>query len=211
MHLVDQIKAKARESLQTVVLPESYDDRMIEAAGQIVADGLAKVVLLGDPAALEAKAKELGASLEGVELIDPKTSAALAGYVDELVVLREKKGMTPEQAKESLTAEDNLFYGAMMVRKGDAGGMVAGAFNTTGDVLRAAFQVIGRDVDVLVDISGAERSPGRPLARKAQEQIGRDIGRYRGNNAPLVNQPDKREFPGRGCFRFAGARFLARA
>jgi len=143
MHLVDQIKAKARGNLQTVVLPESYDDRMIEAAGQIVADGLAKVVLLGDPVALEAKAKELGASLAGVELIDPKNSAALDSYVDELVVLREKKGMTPAQAKETLTGEDNLFFGAMMVRKGDAGGMVAGAFNTTGDVLRAAFQIVG--------------------------------------------------------------------
>ena len=143
MHLVDQIKAKARESLQTVVLPESYDDRMIEAAGQIVSDGLAKVVLLGDPAVLESKAGELGASLDGVELIDPKNSAALDAYVDEFVVLREKKGMTPEQAREILTADDNLFYGAMMVRKGDAGGMVAGAYNTTGDVLRAAFQVVG--------------------------------------------------------------------
>ncbi len=143
MHLVDQIKAKARESLQTVVLPESYDDRMIEAAGQIVGDGLARVVLLGDPAVIEAKAGELGASLAGVELVNPKNSAALGSYVDELVVLREKKGMTPEQARETLTAADNLFYGAMMVRKGDAGGMVAGAFNTTGDVLRAAFQVIG--------------------------------------------------------------------
>jgi phosphate acetyltransferase len=143
MHLVDQIKAKARESLQTVVLPESYDDRMIEAAGQIVADGLAKVVLLGDPAALAAKAKELGASLDGVELLDPKSSTTLDSYVDELVVLREKKGLTPAQAKETLTGEDNLFFGAMMVRKGDAGGMVAGAYNTTGDVLRAAFQVIG--------------------------------------------------------------------
>ena len=143
MHLVDQIKAKARKSLQTVVLPESYDDRMIQAAGQIVGDGLAKVVLLGEPAALQAKAKELGASLDGVELIDPKTSPALNGYVDELVALRAKKGMTPDQAREILTADDKLFYGAMMVRKGDAGGMVAGAFNTTGDVLRAAFQVIG--------------------------------------------------------------------
>jgi len=143
MHLVEQIKAKARKNLQTVVLPESYDDRMIQAAGQIVGDGLAKVVLLGEPATLQAKAKELGASLEGVELIDPKNSPALNGYVDELVALRAKKGMTPDQAREILTADDKLFYGAMMVRKGDAGGMVAGAFNTTGDVLRAAFQVIG--------------------------------------------------------------------
>ena len=62
MHLVDQIKAKARTSLQTVVLPEGYDDRMIQAAGRIVADGLANIVLLGSEAALQAKASELGVS-----------------------------------------------------------------------------------------------------------------------------------------------------
>ncbi|MEN8688216.1 MAG: phosphate acetyltransferase [Desulfuromonadales bacterium] len=143
MHLVDQIKAKARNSLQTVVLPESYDDRMIQAAEVITGDNLAKVVLLGDPATLETKAGELGVSLKGVELIDPQSAARLEDYVAELVELREKKGMTPDQARATLTGEDNLFFGAMMVHKGDAGGMVAGAYNTTGDVLRAAFQVIG--------------------------------------------------------------------
>jgi phosphate acetyltransferase len=143
MQLVDQIKAKARGNLQTVVLPEAYDDRMIEAAGAIVSDGLAKVVLLGDPAVLQGKAAELGASLAEVEIVDPKSSPKLDAYIAELVELRKKKGLTDEQAKELLTGEDNLYYGAMMVRLGDAGGMVAGAFNTTGDVLRAAFQVIG--------------------------------------------------------------------
>ena len=143
MHLVDQIKAKARTSLQTVVLPESYDDRMIQAAEVIVGDSLAKVVLLGDPTNLKAKAGELGVSLAGVEIVDPTNAACLEGYVAEMVKLREKKGMTPDQARETLTGEDNLFFGAMMVHKGDAGGMVAGAYNTTGDVLRAAFQVIG--------------------------------------------------------------------
>jgi len=143
MHLVDQIKEKARKNLQTVVLPEAYDDRMVEAAGAIVKDGLAKVVLLGEPAVLQARAAELGASLEGVEIVDPKTSPQLEAYVAEMVELRKKKGLTAEQAKELLTGDDNLYYGAMMVHKGDAGGMVAGAFNTTGDVLRAAFQVIG--------------------------------------------------------------------
>jgi phosphate acetyltransferase len=143
MHLVDQIKAKARTSLQTVVLPESYDDRMIQAAELITDDNLAKVVLLGDPATLEAKAGELGVSLKGVELIDPQSATKLEAYAAELVKLREKKGMTPDQARATLTGEDNLFFGAMMVHKGDAGGMVAGAYNTTGDVLRAAFQVIG--------------------------------------------------------------------
>ena len=143
MHLVDQIKAKARESLQTVVLPEGYDDRMIEASAKIVADGLAKVALLGNVDALNAKAAELGVSLAGVNLIDPKNSALLDGYADELVELRKKKGLTKEQAIELLTGEDNLYFGSMMVHKGDAGGAVAGADNTTGDVLRAAFQVIG--------------------------------------------------------------------
>jgi len=143
MHLVDQIKAKARASLQTVVLPESYDDRMIQAAEQITRDQLARVVLLGETAALEAKAEALGVSLAGVELVNPKNAAQLDGYVAELVKLREKKGMTVAQARETLTGDDNLFFGAMMVRKGDAGGMVAGAFNTTGDVLRAALQVVG--------------------------------------------------------------------
>jgi len=143
MHLVDQIKAKARENLQTVVLPEGYDDRMIQAAGPIVQDGLAQVVLLGAPEALQAKAGELGVSLEGVTLLDPKAAPKLEEYIDELVEVRKKKGLSREDAKALLTADDNLFFGAMMVRKGDAGGAVAGAYNTTGNVLRAAFQVIG--------------------------------------------------------------------
>ncbi len=143
MHLVDQLKAKARARLQTVVLPESYDDRMIQAAEMIVRDGLAKVVLLGDADTLQAKAGELGVSLTGVAVVDPNRAPQLDAYVAELVKLRAKKGMTAEQARETLTGDDNLFFGAMMVRKGDAGGMVAGAYNTTGDVLRAAFQVIG--------------------------------------------------------------------
>jgi phosphate acetyltransferase len=116
---------------------------MIQAAELITKDGLAKVVLLGETTTLEAKANELGVSLAGVELIEPKSAAQLDTYIAELVKLREKKGLTAEQAREILSGDDNLFFGAMMVRKGDAGGMVAGAFNTTGDVLRAAFQVVG--------------------------------------------------------------------
>lgn len=143
MHLVEKIKAKARASLQTVVLPEGYDERMVQAAGRIVKEGLAKVVLLGNPDTLKKKAAELGASLDGVELLEPKDSPRLGAYVDELVALRKSKGLTAEEAKKLLTGADNLYYGAMMVRLGDAGGAVAGADNTTGDVLRAAFQVIG--------------------------------------------------------------------
>lgn len=143
MHLVDQIKAKARAQVQTVVLPEGYDDRMIQAAGLIVKDCLAKVVLLGIPAQLLAKARELAVSLDGVQLLEPKAAPQLDVYVDELVELRKKKGLTRDEARGLLTQDDNLYFASMMVRRGDAGGAVAGAANTTGDVLRAAFQCIG--------------------------------------------------------------------
>lgn len=143
MHLVDQIKAKARADLRTVVLPEGYDDRMIEAAARIVEERLAYVILLGNGDKLKARAMELGVSLDGVTLVDPKMSYLLGSYTDELVKIRKKKGLGHKDALTLLTAEDNLYFGAMMVRKGDAGGAVAGAYNATGDVLRAAFQVIG--------------------------------------------------------------------
>jgi phosphate acetyltransferase len=108
MHLVDQIKAKACSNLQTVVLPEGYDDRMVEASAKIVGDKLAKVVLLGHPASLNAKALELGVSLEGVNIIEPISAVQLNVYADELVELRKKKGLSHEDAVALLTADDNL-------------------------------------------------------------------------------------------------------
>jgi phosphate acetyltransferase len=143
MHLIDQIKMKARTDLRTVVLPEGYDDRMIEAAARIAEDRLAYVVLLGYADKLNARAEDLGVSLNEVMLVDPRTSYLLGGYADELVKIRSAKGLSHKEALTLLTAEDNLYFSAMMVRKGDAGGAVAGAYNVTGDVLRAAFQVIG--------------------------------------------------------------------
>lgn len=143
MHLVDQIKAKSRADLQTVVLPEGYDDRMIEAAALIVADKLARIVLLGDPVVLNSRADKLGVSLTGVTIIEPKKAENIGSYADELVELRKKKGLSYDDAIALLSAEDNLYFAAMMVHRGDAGGAVAGAANTTGDVLRAAFQVVG--------------------------------------------------------------------
>lgn len=143
MHLVDQIKEKAKKSLQTVVLPESYDERMLYAAEKIVKEGLAKPVLLGDPAKIQAEAAAKGINLTGVELIDPATSPKLEQYVADFVELRKSKGMTPEDARKLLTAPDHLYYAGMMVRSGDAGGEVAGATGTTGNVLKAAFQTVG--------------------------------------------------------------------
>lgn len=148
MHLVDQIKAKAQADLQTLVLPEGYDDRMITAAAKIVGDGLANVVLLGKPDKLKATAATLGVSLTGVTLVEPKNSESLPAYIDELVELRKKKKLTRDAAITLLTAEDNLYFAAMMVRLGEADGAVAGAANTTGDVLRAALQVVGTAANI---------------------------------------------------------------
>lgn len=143
MSLVDQIKSKAVKNLKTVVLPESYDERMLFAAQQIAEQGLAKIVILGNPDEVKAAASAKGVSLAGVEIVEPAGSPRLAAYVDEFVELRKGKGLTREEAEKLLTAKDNLYFAGMMVRTGDADGEVAGATGTTGDVLRAAFQTVG--------------------------------------------------------------------
>ncbi|AJE02726.1 phosphate acetyltransferase [Geobacter pickeringii] len=143
MNLMEQIRAKARKNLQTIVLPESYDDRMYAAAQQIVEQGLAKVVMLGDPAVIAGKSAQLGADISRVEVIDPATSPKLQEYADALVELRKSKGLSKEEALTLLTAPDYLYFAGMMVRQGDAGGEVAGATGTTGNVLKAAFQTVG--------------------------------------------------------------------
>ena len=143
MHLVEQIKAKAKKNLQTVVLPECYDERMLFAAQKVTEQGLAKIVILGNPGDVTAAAAAKGVSLIGVDILEPAASPNLEAYVAALVELRKSKGLTRDEAKGLLTAKDNLYYAGMMVRQGDAGGEVAGATSTTGNVLKAAFQTVG--------------------------------------------------------------------
>ncbi|MBI5483218.1 MAG: phosphate acetyltransferase [Deltaproteobacteria bacterium] len=145
MHLVDRIKEKAKRHLQTVVLPESYDERMLFAAETITREKLAKLVILGDPSKIQAEATEKGIDLSGVTLINPAASPQLEQYVSDFVELRKSKGktVTADEARALLTAPDNLYYAGMMVHNNDAGGQVAGATNTTGNVLKAAFQTVG--------------------------------------------------------------------
>jgi phosphate acetyltransferase len=143
MHLLDQIKANAKKNMQTVVFPESYDERMLFAAQHIVEQGLAKIVLLGNPDEIKAAAAARGINLTGVAILEPATSPKLAAYADALAELRKSKGLTKEEALKLLTSNDNLYYAGMMVRLGDAGGEVAGATSTTGNVLKAAFQTVG--------------------------------------------------------------------
>ena len=116
---------------------------MLFAAQQVVEQGLAKIIILGNPAEIQAAATARGVNLAGVELLEPKSSPKLQEYIDAFVELRKAKGMTPEEAAKILTTPDNLYYAGMMVRLGDAAGEVAGATSTTGNVLKAAFQTVG--------------------------------------------------------------------
>jgi len=141
MGLIENIKEKAKLELRTIVLPESEDERVLLATQQVLEEKTANVVLIGDEDTIKADAEKCGANIEGAKIINPKFFDNLETYVDELVELRKKKGLTKEEATEIMTTEPR-FFGCMMVRLGDADGLVAGSNSPTADVLRAAIQVI---------------------------------------------------------------------
>lgn len=141
MTFTERMRAQAKALQKRLVLPEGTEPRTIPAARKLVDEGIAKqVTLLGSKTAIEAKAKELGVSLAGISVVDPSTSPLLSAYADEYFELRKAKGITPAEAKAKI--QDVLYWGAMMVRKGDADAMVAGADNSTANVLTASFQII---------------------------------------------------------------------
>ncbi len=142
MSFLVKIREKAREVQKTVVLPEGTDERVITAAAKIVELGVAKPVVLGHRDDMERVANDLGISLRGVEIIEAKNPPKLETYAEKLAELRAKKGMTVDQAREILLNDPN-FYGAMMVKMGDADAMVSGSDSPTADVLRAGLQIIG--------------------------------------------------------------------
>ena len=141
MSFAEKMKAKAIAAQKSLVLPEGLEPRTVKAARMILDQKVASsVTLVGNVEAVKANAKELGVDLAGINIVDPLSSDKRAEYANEYYELRKAKGMTPEEANELIVNE--LRWGAMMVRKGDADAMVAGAKNTTGDVLRASFQII---------------------------------------------------------------------
>jgi len=141
MGLIDNIKENAKKQLRTIVLPESEDERVLQAAAQVLADKTANIVLIGDAQKINSDADTCGANIEGAQIINPKNFANIEKYIDELVELRAKKGLSKEDASVLMTTEPR-FFGCMMVRLGDADGLVAGSNSPTSDVLRAAMQVI---------------------------------------------------------------------
>lgn len=133
---LDGMIARARADRKTIVLPEGDDPRTTEAAERILAEGIADIVILGDPDDIAAT----GRKLDGARVVDPKTSDMTEELANALYEARKHKGMTPEQAAEKVL--DPLYFGVMMVKTGHADGMVAGACHATGDVLRPALQVL---------------------------------------------------------------------
>ena len=142
MSFLGQVRKKALQANRRIVLPESSDERVIRATAQILKEGLAQVILVGNHEAIMHSAKAYEVSLSGVKIVDPYNFERLNDYVNKLVELRSKKGMTPEEAKKLLQTDPN-FFGAMLVKMGDADGMVSGSASPTANVLRAGIQVIG--------------------------------------------------------------------
>ncbi|MCD1653500.1 phosphate acetyltransferase [Treponema zuelzerae] len=142
MSFIESMKQKAISYGNRLVLPEGTEPRTVKAARKIIDDKIAsQVTLLGSQSAVAAVASEAGVSLSGISVVDPASSELLAGFADAYYEKRKAKGMTHEQARIDMAGV--LRFGAMMVAKGLADSMVAGAENTTGDVLRAGLTVIG--------------------------------------------------------------------
>ena len=140
MSIIERVKEKARSSRMRIVLPEGSEPRTIQAAAQVCRDDLASPILIGDPVQIEAAAKETGTDLTGIELIDPASSPKTSQYAQFLFELRKNKGLSEEAALA--LAKDPMYFGILMVKCGDADGLVSGAVHTTGDMLRPALQII---------------------------------------------------------------------
>lgn len=139
MGFIERIKERAKVNKKTIVLPETADMRTLEAAHKILQEDIADIILVGSKMEIIGRAK--GLDLSKAKFVDPYDCDKLNDYVALLVELRKSKGITPEAAKELLLT-NVLYFGCIMVKAGDADGMVAGAVNSSANVLRAALQIL---------------------------------------------------------------------
>ncbi|QUI22940.1 phosphate acetyltransferase [Vallitalea pronyensis] len=139
MSFINSIKERARQAKKTIVLPESLERRTLEATAQIIKEDIADVILVGNKEDIE-KAGE-GLEISKAIFVDPMSFEKMNAYIDLLVELRSKKGMTREKAEDILKS-DPLYLGVMMVKDGMADGMVAGAIHSTANVLRPSLQIL---------------------------------------------------------------------
>lgn len=140
MKFIDTIKQKAKSEIKTIILPESTDLRVLEATEQILKEGFAKIILLGEREKILKKAMEHHINLTNATIINPVESPKFDDYVKEFYELRKLKGMTLEKAETLM--KDTVYFGMMMVRAQDADGLVSGAIHSTADTLRPALQIL---------------------------------------------------------------------
>ncbi len=139
MAFIDEIKQRAKSNLKTIVLPETMDQRTLVAAGKVLEEGIANIILVGKKEEIEKAAD--GIDLSKATFVDPESYDKLEEYINLVVELRKSKGMTYDDAKKLLITNP-LFFGVTMVKAKDADGMVAGAVNASADVLRPSLQIL---------------------------------------------------------------------
>jgi phosphate acetyltransferase len=153
MDLISSIIERAKANKQRIVLPEATEERTLTAADRVLADGVAEIILIGNPAEVMALADKLGLkNIDKATIIDPENHDKKEEYAQLLCELRKKKGMTIEEARQKVL--DPLYLGCLIIKAGDADGQLAGAQNTTGNVLRPALQIIKTTPGISV-VSGA--------------------------------------------------------
>lgn len=140
MELLNQIKTKAFQLQKRIVLAEGTELRTLKAAEIVLKEKLARIILLGNPQTIGELTKKEGIDISGAEIIDPLTNAKRQHYAEMMVEIRKSKGLTIDEALDSLN--NPLVFGPMMIKAGDADGEIAGAVNATGDVLRPALQYV---------------------------------------------------------------------
>ena len=140
MSMIEHVWNKARMNKKCIVLPEGEEPRTVQAAAKVRDEGIAKPVLLGNPDVIRSVAEKTGTDIAGIDLINPSDSPKASDYADALFELRRAKGLSREDA--AILALDPMYYGILMVKLGDADGLVSGAIHSTGDMLRPALQII---------------------------------------------------------------------
>ena len=140
MIVLENIRKKAKKNPKKIVFPEALDERILKASESILEQGIAKIILLGNPKNILRKIDELKLNLKGVEIIDHLKSEKFNLYAEKLFELRKHKGISLDDAKKML--KDELYFGTMMLNEGHADGLINGALHPTLDVLKAAFNII---------------------------------------------------------------------
>jgi len=131
---------RARAAKKRIVMPEGDEERTLKAVSRVIQDGVAQIILLGDPKVIHDKAKRFDAKIDGATIINPADNELLEGYTEAYFKLREHKGITHDHAHDVMI--DPIYFGTMMVQMGDADGLVSGAVHTTRHTITPAFQII---------------------------------------------------------------------